>query len=239
MTPHDAWLARRTSAIAVLTLLVATAIVVATDEAHSTLGMRAARLAAFTPGIAALAVLAACSEAVRRGEARALEALGAPPWRVGAGAVAAGWGVGLLGLLVLVSPVSETAALFPSVVSQVDWVVVGNEFHADAWGVWIPADGVPAYVDSVDSPGSPPASPSYRELALGCVAPLAAVAPPWAALPLSWRARAIVGAITVLGAVTVMHALGSLSLSPVAGTSAAFPMLLQGSWWGVRRAREA
>ncbi len=124
MHAFDRLLGRRCFGLSLLLLALALAVVLATDEAGSTVGQRAARLAVFAPAVAVVAERLVLSQARARGELVALAALGASPWSQARGAMVAAWAVGALSLLVLLSPLSDVRSLFPVVQGHASFTAV-------------------------------------------------------------------------------------------------------------------
>jgi hypothetical protein len=111
-SPYDLRLALRALALGTLVALVAVIVVATTDEGAGW-ARRAALCAALAPVAGGMGALAAARIARSRGEARALEALGAHPLRALAGAVVGGALLGLAGGAVVVSGVADLEPLFP------------------------------------------------------------------------------------------------------------------------------
>jgi hypothetical protein len=221
--PFDRALAVRASLAIIVAFLVALSIVVATDEATSTRAMRAARLSALGPLVAALGVLGVVAHARSRGELRALEAVGIPPWRAARGAALAGLVAGALSVALLVSPLADAESLFPAVHVVVRWVFDDAGTLARAPGVTVFADGRLALTGGVAS--SVHAVPTAWA-ALPCIAPIAALVPGWAVTPLSPFARALsLGASAVI-AVFALHGIAAGRLAAIHGITASIPLVV-------------
>lgn len=187
MTPHDSLLFRRTLGGSLLLLVLVTGLVVATDEAYSTTGMRVARLCAFSPLIAAVAMGSCLGLATRRGELRALAVLGASPWTAAFGALCAAWLFGTVAALVLLTPLADVSSLFPAPPIDSGWHWRGDAFVEPLRGIRIDSTGAVSFIAERDraSEGLVPG----RLEAVSAVLPQALVLPPWLAAPLALRAR--------------------------------------------------
>ncbi len=192
------------SAVLVLVLL--------TDEDDSSGALRLARMAAFCPGITALAVGFVVARGRGRGEERALAALGVPPTQGAMGAMVAGWLLCVGGLLLLQSPWVDLRSLFPSAASPLDWV-------RGADGSWnAPSESVTVYPDGslkLESARAASSRPANRlhQVALATFAPIAIVIPVWAAVRLGVPRRAASVALTAAGMLVGLHAVASGALA--------------------------
>lgn len=210
--------------------LIAAGVIAATDEAYSTTPMRAARLAAVLPAIAAFAVLLGIGRARSLGELRALEALGAPPVAVRLGGIAAGWLLGVVAL-VLLGAVGDPAALFPAVSKGEPWRLVDGVL-VDPWGrASLGADGALTLgaAWAVEPPRGE--TPGVRA-ALVALTPLALVAPAWSAAEIGGRARLVAAAVTAAALVVGLHALaaGQLPAALLAGCAAPLAAQTAAAW---------
>jgi hypothetical protein len=187
MTPHDSLLFWRTLGGSLLLLGLVTGLVVATDEAYSTLGMRVARLCAFCPLIAAVAMASCLGLATRRGELRALSVLGASPWTAAFGALCAAWLFGAVAALILLTPLADVSSLFPAPPISSGWHWQGDAFVEPVRGIRVEADGAISFITQQD-PTKSALVPGGLE-ALSAILPQALVLPPWLAAPLAPRAR--------------------------------------------------
>jgi hypothetical protein len=111
----------RALAIAALVAAGVVVVVAATDEGAGW-ARRAAMCAALAPLAGSAGALGAARIARARGEVRALEALGARPLRVVAGAVLGGALVGAVGPLVVLTGRTELDVLFPRPAEARVWV---------------------------------------------------------------------------------------------------------------------
>ncbi|UQA58124.1 hypothetical protein [Polyangium aurulentum] len=111
-SPYDCRLALRALALGALVALVAVIVVATTDEGAGW-ARRAALCAALAPVAGGVGALGAARIARSRGEARALEALGAHPLRALAGAVVGGALLGALGGSIVLSGAADLEPLFP------------------------------------------------------------------------------------------------------------------------------
>jgi hypothetical protein len=225
MHAFDRWLGRRTFGFAAAATAVAAAVVVLTDEAGSSAGMRAARLAALAPGLAALGGWVSLSQASSRGELRALAALGASPWRIGLGASVAGWLIGALAALVLSSGWVDTSALFPAVATSATWTEDRGTFVEPSVGVRLLPGGS---FGTLEAPRPRPMGngPGPRD-ALVAFAPLAAILPIWVVAPLGLRGRTAVGALATALLIVLLHCVGGGQAPPILLVLAALPLALQ------------
>lgn len=212
MTPHDWQLFWRTLGLCGVVLALLTGIVVATDEAYSTWPMRVARLCAFSPLVAVLALGSALELAKRRGELRALEALGASPWGASWGALCASWAFGGLAALTLLTSWADVSSLFPAPPVTSGWLLEGDAFLEPRQGLLVARDGMVRFVDKrvVDAPFSTPGGLE----ALSAVLPQVLVLPAWMVAPLKKRTRAWGLGLTASLTLLAFHAaaLGRLSL---------------------------
>jgi hypothetical protein len=229
MSPFDRALALRALAFSGLLLVVATGVVVATDEPLSTLAMRVARLAALAPALAALGAAFALAQTRTRGETRALGALGASPWRLSRGARWAGWAVGLVATAAVASPWSDARALFPAATAPSVWHQTGAALLDRADGVRVAASGALGWLEP-ERLLAGKFTPSSTAAALA-VAAIALAAPAWVSAPLS-RAGRVAGA--VIGAclfIVSLHAVaaGRIAQGWLVATGA---LLLAQAAWG-------
>lgn len=222
MSPFDRVLFRRALAAIVGTLGVAALVVVATDEATSTPGMRVARLSALAPLLVAVSVLGVAGHARSRGELAALAALGLSPWRAARGAACAGLFAAAVVLAALVSPWADTSSLFPVVHPPLDWAVDALGSAARASGAVVLADGSITLAAVI--PGATSVAPGALA-ALACVAPLALVVPYWAVTPMSPRTR--VGSLAATGALAIgaFHLVAAARVLPAWSACAVLPLV--------------
>lgn len=186
-----------------LLALLTLGVMAATDEGGSTPAMRAARLCAFTPALAALGASATLELARSRGELRALEALGVSPWRTAFGASLGALLLGVLAVALLCGPWTDVSALFPAVTAQDTWLGNGLSFVDRAHGVAVASNGALSWVGSL--PSAQVASPG-RAAAVSCVAPLALVTPAWTSAPRRLGTRALEVSLTFALTVYLLHA---------------------------------
>lgn len=224
MTRFDLTLLVRTLGLSAVTTALAVLVVIATDESFSTLGMRAARLAAFSPGLSAVAAAVVMAQVESRGEARALMALGAPFWRVVQGVRLAGWLWGAVALVVVLSPLSDPSALFPAV-TPAAWRVHGSGLVESQSGVFVNALGELGF-GALQGMASPSYLPSRAAAALAIV-PLSAVVPVWMTVVRSLSARLLGGAVVVLVTVVLLHGVAARQWSTLLLLGTGMPLLLQ------------
>jgi hypothetical protein len=221
---YDRRLAVRTALLAAVLALLALGVVLATDEPFSTPGMRAARMSALAPAIGALAIATALGRARALGELRALAALGSGPLRAALGPLVAGWALGALATALVVSPLADLSALFPSVSAPTLWLFDGA-WRAPATGVTVAPTGAlslgaPLVADPIF------AGPPGRAAAALAVGPLSLVAPIWAASPASLPIRALGAALAAALAVFLLHAVAARIVPAAALVIAALPLAL-------------
>ena len=205
MTPHDSLLFWRTLAGALLLLALVTGVVVATDEAYSTFGMRVARLCAFCPLIAAVAMGSCLGLAAQRGELRALSVLGASPWTAAFGALCAAWLFGGVASLMLVTPLADVSSLFPAPPLSSGWHWQGDGFVEPARGIRVEADGAVSFIAQQHRTRQA-MGPGGLE-ALSAILPQALVLPPWLAAPLVLRARVWALLLSLALTLVALHAI--------------------------------
>ena len=221
MTPFDRALFRQTLATATVATLVTIGVVVSTDEATSTLPMRVARLAALSPLIVAISVLAVTARARSRGEVRALGALGNPPWRAARGAALAGGALAALGVLALLSPWADAASLFPAVHPAIDWTLDATGESARALDVAISANGALRFVTSAKAPGF---TALHAWSAAPCLVPIACAVPAWAVTPMSPRSSVVSIAATGTLAIVALHLIASGRVPALFGALSVVPL---------------
>ena len=222
MTPLDRSLFGR-AALAVATgLLVAAGVIVLTDEASSSLGMRVSRLAALGPAVSAVAVLGVTAHTRSRGELRALEALGAPPWRAARGAAWAGWAAAGLVLLLLALPQADPSSLFPVLPPLVPWEFDPGGHAARAAGVVAFETGGLSFEAARASVEH--AAPPGVLHALLCIGLVACLVPSWAVTPMSTLARAASGGLTAGAAIVLLHGMAASAAPAFTGALAAAPL---------------
>jgi hypothetical protein len=230
MSPFDRLLALRTVALGGVLGAMAVGVVVATDEPGSTLGMRAARLAALLPGLAVVAESIALGQCRARGEVLALAALGASPRRIALGAMIAGWALAALAIGLLLSPLSDPRSLFPSVAHSNAWLSTGTALHDPLSGVSVLPSGALSLGEATAAPLGA-ATPS-RGSALACIAPLALFAPVWSATQMGLVARLAGAGLALVLAIVLLHAVAAGRVPPWLLACVCIPLLLQLAWHG-------
>ncbi len=182
LTPHGRSELTRTLVLAAGLYALLAAITWLTDEADASWPARAARLGALGPVAAAAATALVAIQSSRRGETRALATLGLRDHQIHVGACLAGWLTGAAGLLLVLSPLSDRAALFPQLAHHAGWLVTEAGLTDLSGASWSAAEGLtPSAVHTAPSEVPNPLLPSL--LLLG---PSALLLPPWV---LSQRAR--------------------------------------------------
>jgi hypothetical protein len=234
VSPFDRLLFGRTLLAWLVLEAAAAAVVTLTDEPGSTAGMRLARLSVFAPALGALALRLTLGLARRRGELRALAALGLSLPRAAQGALFAGWAAGALGLVSLLLPAVELDALFPRVGPFPEWSAPGP-------GTWVALGQGVTVGGATGLSLAPDAGAVLAGLggwALGrwqlvlLLCPLALLLPPWVAgleppARFGFRAGAELLA-TLLATVFLLHAVGAGWLGPGWLLLAVLPLLPRG-----------
>jgi hypothetical protein len=225
MQAFDRMLGRRTLLFALAVTCLALVVVVLTDEPESSAGMRLARLAAMGPAFAALSSWVVLSQVRHRGELRALEAIGASPWRTTLGATVAGWLIGVLSLAVFCLPLTDVQSLFPILPQDCAWRLDGDDFLEPIRGLRLAPDG------SLESAGPKRGSPSVVDSrpkdALMFVGPLAIVLPVWVTAPASALSRLAACSIAAALAVVLLHLVASERAPAVSLVGVATPLFVQ------------
>jgi hypothetical protein len=178
-------------------------------------------MGALAAPVTALTALGVVAHARSRGELRALEALGAPPWRVAGWAGLPAAGAGLLGLLALLSSWADVASLFPVVRPVADWVVDVQRGVATASGISVAADGEIALLGAVPMPPEGPG----RLAALACVGPIAVLASSWAITPMPVSVRVLTATATAVATIVMLHLVAAGHVPALAGTGVGLPLL--------------
>lgn len=211
MTSHDTQLFWRTLGACFLVLGLVLGVVLATDEAYSTAQMRVARLCAFAPLIAGLALVVSLQRAERRGELRALAGLGASPWGAAWGGLCAAWLFGGSASLIVLTPLADVSALFPEPPVSSGWTLGTNGFFEPTRGIEVVADGSVRFLER--EPGRLPFSKPGGWQAMSTLLPQALVLPGWLAAPLRPRTRVWGFGLTLALTLLALHAaaLGRLS----------------------------
>lgn len=202
-------------------------IILVSDEAGSSFGMRSARLCALAPVLQILAVLWVLESARGRGEERALAALGVTPLRAAAAAVAGAWVVGLVASLWVASPWADPRSLFPVIGADHAWsraaagwvdAVSGTEVDALGGGL------------TVREPSTRRAADSQTRAALLLLLPLLLVAPLWAALRCASKERWLVAVGCAMLAVSALHAAAARRVPEILLAGSASPLVLHALW---------
>jgi len=225
VTPYDRSLLIKTLLLGCVAILLAAGVVVLTDEAHSTLGMRVARLATMAPALAVVAQASTLALAGHRGERRALESLGRGPWGVARGAMLAAWALGALAVLVLLLPVSDVSSLFPKPPVSSGWIAHGDALLSPEHGIRVTREGAIGFA-TTSKDASAFMGPS-RFHAVGVVLTLAVVLPAWLVVPQSTQSKAFVAASALALTLLLLHAVAAERIPGAALPLVAAPLLLQ------------
>lgn len=211
MTPHDTQLFWRTLGLCFVVFLIIVGVVVATDEAYSTAQMRVARLCAFAPLVAGVALVLSLNRAQRRGELRALAGLGASPWAAAWGALCAAWLFGGFAAVAVLTPFADVSALFPEPPVSSGWTLAGAGFFEPSRGIEVVANGSVRFLEP-EHAVAPFSKPAGWQ-AMATLLPQALVLPAWLAAPLTPRTRAWGFGLTLALTLLALHsaALGRLS----------------------------
>lgn len=200
-SPYDRKLAWRALALGLLILLVVVVVVATTDEGAGW-ARRAALCAALAPVAGGLGALAAARIARSRGEARALEALGAHPLRALAGAVVGGALLGAAGGAVVLSGVADLEPLFPRPVEARVWLAdQEGGMRERSLGVRLAPGGELSFVEE-SAEGRDAGRREDRRAPVGAaLAVLALAGPLWSVQEGSRLGRGLLGALLVLAAI--------------------------------------
>lgn len=233
MWSYDRSLFLRSLGTAVLLGAAVWTLIVVSDEAGSSTGMRVARLCALSPLLQILTVSWVLDSARRRGEQRALEALGVAPLRVAAAVLAAAWLMGAVACLCVASRWADPRSLFPVIAAEQAWTRAGAVWLDAARGVEVDALGrLRLGVPSTAPPGL-----QRSDAVLALLVPLAALGPLWAALRCAARERWLVALATAALVVTVLHAAAARRVDAFALIGCALPLALHCLWLSSSRAR--
>jgi hypothetical protein len=200
-TPWDARLFARTLLLAAALGALVLGVGAATDEQGARWPDRLVRLGALAPAWTGAAFALTKSQAVRRGEGRALALLGLSPRRQWAGAWAAASGLGLLFALALLAPEAPLRSLFPALEPS-PWRRAGERFEAPALGMqWTPPSERFAFAAPLVDPRPGPPRPWLA----AALAALAVAVPAWLALTAPAAERFAVGLASVAAALFAFH----------------------------------
>lgn len=211
-------------------------LIVVSDEEGSSAAMRVARLCALVPLLQILSVLWVLESARRRGEERALAALGVAPLRVAAAVLGAAWLVGAAACLCVASRWADPRSLFPAIAEGRGWTRVGSLWLDAARGIEVDALG---RIRLGDASAPPPAPPSRAAAALALLVPLCALAPLWAALRCAARERWLVALVAAALVLTTLHAAAAERVPSFALGAGALPLVLHCLWLLRASARRA
>ena len=216
MTAYDWLLARRTFSLGLVLGTLVFLVMLATDDAASTLAGRFGRFAALASLAGGGGAFIATEQARSRGEMRALGAVGVPPVKAAMGAVLGGAVIGALGAALALVPRVDLTPLFPRVAPlAVGWLWQGDSWFDSMAGVVVHASGDLSRVGSAVTNGlGPPPTP---RLATALVLGLAAFGfPLWATARGAAFRRSIVGLSVAATSVAVFHLVAAGRVSPVA-----------------------
>jgi hypothetical protein len=202
----------RSLAIASVIALLTAAVMISTDGEPAGSGRRLARLGAMAPVFGAIGSAIAIAQARARGEMIALESLGVRPMRAQAGALSAGFVLGLLGAVAAVCRGADLEALFPRV-AQSDWIrLADGAWRSDSGGVRIGPmqTDLVTFIAAGMSPAawSPPRLPVMVAIALSGV-----VLPIWLQSRTRVWERIASGSSLAVVQVTLFHFVGAARVS--------------------------
>jgi len=231
MHAHDWLLFRRSLVTFAVLAVMALGIVVGTDEAGSTTGMRLARFVAVSPALTVLAQLFTLTQSEARGELGALRALGASPLRVARGPLLAGLAVGIVAMLALASQSADVSSLFPAVSTPGSWVRTAEGLRDLSSGVTVtPTGDVMFPAEPVVGQGA--AAPG-RIAALAFLGPISLAAALWGATPMRPAGRVVGAAVTAFVAIVLLHATAAGVVPVLLLSVAALPLVAQSAVvWG-------
>jgi len=142
ITPWDLRALVRSASLTCALLLLAVLVTAATDEGRVAWSERVARAVPLVPVCAALGVVLALAGAHRRGEERALEALGRTPFANACGAAVGAASVGaVVALLILLDRYVSITPFFPTVQASGTFVFDHGTFTSTQHGWRVMADG--------------------------------------------------------------------------------------------------
>jgi hypothetical protein len=223
--PFDRWLCRRALAFVAIAVGLSIGVIVATDEPFSTSQMRLARLSAMLPALGAVGAAAALAQARVRGELRALESLGARPFRSNLGATLAGWLAGAAAVALLATPLSDVSSLFPALSARAAWLPEAGALVDPPRGLRVWPHGEVELFAAL-APPQDPLAPS-RLAALLAVGPLALAVPVWVTAPIHPAARTLVAALSFVIVVVLLHAVAAERARPGWLVLASLPIAAQ------------
>jgi hypothetical protein len=215
LTSYDWLLARRSFSLGLVLAILIFLVMLATDDAASTLPGRLGRFAGLASLAGALGTFIAASQARWRGEMRALEAAGLTPMEAGRGAVLGGTVVGVLGSTLASLPSVDLSPLFPRVMPLAAWIWQGDSWLDASLGVVVRASGDLSRVGPlvVNELGGPPIPRAATVLVLGLSA---LVFPFWAIAPAAPSRRWGVGLLVAATSVAAFHMVAAGRLAPLA-----------------------
>ncbi|MCA9644014.1 MAG: hypothetical protein H6718_34375 [Polyangiaceae bacterium] len=212
LNPHGKTQLARTLLFGAALYALAGGLTWATDEVGASWGQRAARIGALGPLLAGIATWLSGQLSRLRGEARALLALGVSPSRLERGAVAGGWILAALGLVLALGPWATQASLFPAFESGRNWQVLTGGTLVDPLGArFDPRLGLTPGPVIAPAPGV-----SYWTASVGLLLPLVLAVPPWvvdlrpSARRLTLAAAALLA--SVAGALWLLHGVAASRL---------------------------
>ena len=211
MTPQDRLLALRTFVLGMAVALVTLVVMMLTDEIGSGVAERLARLSVLIPAAAAIAAFLAVAQIERRGELAALSALGARRARATLGAVAGGWLMALVAIVMIGGSWSAPAALFPTPARGAEFRLQDGELVETSQGVRVDSKGELRFQDKAARPDLPP-PPRWGVLL--AVASLGISAPLWGARITKLRGAAYSAGATVAIAIVLFHAVAAGRIAP-------------------------
>jgi hypothetical protein len=151
VTAWDVRMAVRALVLAALAILLAWLVTAATDEGGVAWGVRAGRTLPITPLCAAIGTGLALAPARRRGELRALGALGRAPVASVGGAAAGGAAVALVAAALMALPSVDVSGFFPVAARGSDFRYQDGAFIDRAHGLRVEDDGSFSHIEATAS----------------------------------------------------------------------------------------
>jgi hypothetical protein len=216
MTPYDWLLVRRTVALGLLIALVALAVMVATDETSNTLGGRLGRFAVIAPVVGASATFLSGQQVRARGEARALEAVGATPLRATLGLLLGGVAIGALGPILAMLPSVDIGTLFPTAGPLAHhWSMHDGGWHDASRALVVEPNGSLGWAGAPGT-GWIAARPLPRAATALSLALAAVGCPLWTTARSGGIRRGVIAAAVIGSGITAFHLVAAGRLAPFA-----------------------
>ena len=221
----------RSLAMGLALCLLASSVMMATDDTPTIRGAMPGRLCALAPFLAALGALLANAQASMRGETRALACVGVHPVRIALGSASSVVVLGIIGAFGLWFEWGDVDGLLPRV-EGVSWVPLsGGGWGSSDGAVVLGADGVlsvqrVAAAEQVQRSAGP---------VVACVGWMALVLADWTTEPMHPWARLLAVVLGAVVGVVLFHALAAELVS--AWVLLAIPLPPWVQTWGLRAVR--